>query len=260
MIKFFRKTRERLLTENKLSKYLIYAIGEIALVMIGILLALQVNDWNEKRKLKAQEIEILKGFKNTMNKDLVALNRSMIRYNESNKSINLLIDYLESDLPYNDSLSIHFGNINADWVIRTDQSVFEALKSKGFSLISNDTLKQQIINFYSFTEDGLKNSTLRYTSILENASEQIYGRHFDALWEPVSRKKREQYLENSIKNPKDLVNRMIPRDYNKLKEDHQFMYFLRSLRNQQFWLVRRNAKRIEQDLTSMLKLIDQELQ
>lgn len=50
MLKFFRKIRQGLLTENKISKYLIYAIGEIALVMIGILLALQVNNWNEQAK------------------------------------------------------------------------------------------------------------------------------------------------------------------------------------------------------------------
>ena len=50
MIKFFRKIRQKLLTENKFSKYLIYAIGEIILVVIGILIALQINDWNENRK------------------------------------------------------------------------------------------------------------------------------------------------------------------------------------------------------------------
>ncbi|PKA99793.1 hypothetical protein B0O79_3514 [Flavobacteriaceae bacterium MAR_2009_75] len=47
MIKFFRHIRKRLLSENKFRKYLLYAIGEIVLVMIGILLALQVNNWNE---------------------------------------------------------------------------------------------------------------------------------------------------------------------------------------------------------------------
>jgi hypothetical protein len=47
MIKFFRKIRQKLLSENKFSKYLIYAIGVIFLVMIGILLALQINNWNE---------------------------------------------------------------------------------------------------------------------------------------------------------------------------------------------------------------------
>ncbi|MFD2725701.1 DUF6090 family protein [Hyunsoonleella rubra] len=50
MIKFFRKIRQKLLSENKFSKYLLYAIGEIVLVVIGILIALQINDWNEQRK------------------------------------------------------------------------------------------------------------------------------------------------------------------------------------------------------------------
>ena len=59
MIKFFRKIRQKMLTENKLSKYLIYAIGEIVLVMIGILLALQVNNWNEERKKRITESEVI---------------------------------------------------------------------------------------------------------------------------------------------------------------------------------------------------------
>ena len=50
MIKFFRKIRQKLLTENKFSKYLIYAIGEIILVVIGILIALQINNWNEEKQ------------------------------------------------------------------------------------------------------------------------------------------------------------------------------------------------------------------
>ena len=50
MLKFFRKIRQRLLTENKFSKYLLYAVGEIVLVVIGILIALQINNWNESRK------------------------------------------------------------------------------------------------------------------------------------------------------------------------------------------------------------------
>ena len=59
MIKFFRKIRQKLLSENKFSKYLIYAIGEIVLVVIGILIALQINNWNEHRKDKATEHTLL---------------------------------------------------------------------------------------------------------------------------------------------------------------------------------------------------------
>ena len=60
MIKFFRKIRQKLLTENKFSKYLIYAIGEILLVIIGIFIALQINNWNELRKSEKQIISVLK--------------------------------------------------------------------------------------------------------------------------------------------------------------------------------------------------------
>lgn len=68
MIKFFRKIRQNLLMENKFSKYLIYAIGEIVLVVIGIFIALQINNWNELRKEKDQEAIILSDIK----EDLIA--------------------------------------------------------------------------------------------------------------------------------------------------------------------------------------------
>lgn len=55
MLKFFRRIRKSLITENKISKYLLYAIGEIVLVVIGILIALSINNWNEERKAREQE-------------------------------------------------------------------------------------------------------------------------------------------------------------------------------------------------------------
>ncbi|WP_104733867.1 DUF6090 family protein [Hanstruepera ponticola] len=60
MIKFFRKIRHKLLSRNKFSKYLIYAVGEIILVVIGILIALQINNWNEanKQQRKSENLTI----------------------------------------------------------------------------------------------------------------------------------------------------------------------------------------------------------
>lgn len=69
MIKFFRKIRYDLMDKNKTGKYLKYAIGEIILVMIGILLALQVNTWNEKRKNLILEKEFKIGLKNDLTRD-----------------------------------------------------------------------------------------------------------------------------------------------------------------------------------------------
>ena len=59
MIKFFRKIRQNLLSEGKTGKYFKYAIGEIVLVVIGILIALQINNWNESRKMKIEEKKML---------------------------------------------------------------------------------------------------------------------------------------------------------------------------------------------------------
>ena len=74
MIKFFRKIRQHLLAENKFSKYLIYAIGEIVLVVIGILIALQINNKNEARKQSENYMNILRTIQNDMKVDTVALN------------------------------------------------------------------------------------------------------------------------------------------------------------------------------------------
>jgi len=64
MIQFFRRIRQKLFTEGKLSKYFLYALGEIALVMIGILLALQVNNWNESKKDENAKIEAIQDLRN----------------------------------------------------------------------------------------------------------------------------------------------------------------------------------------------------
>ena len=69
MIRFFRKIRQNLIKENKVGKYLLYAIGEIVLVVIGILIALQINTWNEDRKQSTSEDEFITSVKNDLKQD-----------------------------------------------------------------------------------------------------------------------------------------------------------------------------------------------
>jgi len=69
-LKFFNRLRRRLLEDGKLSKYFKYALGEIFLVMIGILLALQVNNWNEARKDRKQEQTIYRSLEDNLQDDL----------------------------------------------------------------------------------------------------------------------------------------------------------------------------------------------
>ncbi len=110
MIKFFRKIRQRLLTENKFSRYLIYAIGEIVLVVIGILIALQINNWNEDYKLEKQEVLKLKEISNSLKKTKENIQQAQIadsrwmHYNE------IILDYLENQKPYDPKLEVCFGS------------------------------------------------------------------------------------------------------------------------------------------------------
>ncbi len=81
MIKFFRKIRQRLLSESKFSKYLLYAIGEIILVVIGILIALQINNWNEERK----NFALVESYTENLIEDLVSDSISISRIMEGMK-------------------------------------------------------------------------------------------------------------------------------------------------------------------------------
>ena len=83
MIKFFRKIRQRLLAENKFSRYLLYAVGEIFLVVIGILIALQINNWNEGLKERATEQSILKQLHSEYQSNLAQLDEKIFMRNEA---------------------------------------------------------------------------------------------------------------------------------------------------------------------------------
>ena len=76
MIKFFRRIRFDLMEKNKTGKYFKYAIGEIVLVVIGILIALQINNWNEERKANISENKALLALKNEFDKNIATYNRT----------------------------------------------------------------------------------------------------------------------------------------------------------------------------------------
>ncbi|PTM08541.1 MAG: hypothetical protein DA407_07815, partial [Bacteroidetes bacterium] len=99
MIKFFRKIRQKLVTENKFSKYLLYAIGEIVLVVIGILIALQLNNLNEIDKVKDTEILYLNALHDEFSNNLIEVERVMKLNAEGLAYANALLDKMgTSDL------------------------------------------------------------------------------------------------------------------------------------------------------------------
>lgn len=104
MIKFFRKIRYNLLNEGKTSRYLKYAIGEILLIMIGIFMAIQLQNWNENRKQEAEAEIVLEQIYNAIKNDTEIFKTHEIRISEQIKLIDILLktpDTLSTeDLPY----------------------------------------------------------------------------------------------------------------------------------------------------------------
>lgn len=104
MIKFFRKIRQRLLSENppagragKFSKYLLYAVGEIILVVIGILIALQINNWNENQKIIQKEISVAKELYKELNENLISVNNQLELWENRDDKISEMIELIDSE-------------------------------------------------------------------------------------------------------------------------------------------------------------------
>lgn len=152
MLTFFRRIRKGLVEGGSTSKYLLYAIGEILLVMIGILLALQVNNWNEKRKQRIKEKEVLQILINNLELNIQTLKSDILGLDRLNRSAIIAINALDEKLPYVDSLGFHFHHARIPKSpLSISQSGYEQFKNIGYDIINDDMLKQEVINYFEFT-------------------------------------------------------------------------------------------------------------
>mgnify|MGYP001321343033 CR=1 FL=1 len=149
MIKFFRHIRRRLLAENRFTRYFIYAIGEIVLVVIGILIALQVNDWNDDRKRVVQERKMLNELLMNLRLDTAEHAWNMDWYKTLVISSRYVRVGLEEKHPWNDSMTVHYGNLLSHGQASFNTSAYESLKSIGFDLIQSDSIRMKLTMLHS---------------------------------------------------------------------------------------------------------------
>lgn len=95
MINFFRKIRHKLMVKNKTATYFKYAIGEIVLVVIGILIALSINNWNESKKNKQRELVILENILQDLQNDKVGLKNIIERRTSKARSAEIMVSYYD---------------------------------------------------------------------------------------------------------------------------------------------------------------------
>jgi hypothetical protein len=181
MIRLFRKIRHRLLSEDKYSIYILYASGEIILVVIGILLALQIDNWNDNRKLKALEISTLEEFASTLKQDTTLLGQATIRIEGRIEAGTVVITALENRLPFDPSLAY---NLSLAYQSTTNDPVnttaFNLLVERGSDIVSNSIIRKAINQHYTINYQVLKKAIDGLNNIHRIEAQKIYG-HFKYL-------------------------------------------------------------------------------
>ena len=182
MIPFFRKIRWRLAADNQFFKYSRYAIGEIVLVVIGILIALQVNNWNEERKNRAKKLTFLKSLIEDLKKDTTQLNYQINSLNERIKySDEFILKMEKSDANVDTITNLWFTRRNYLPIdFYPNKSTVESLYSTGNIELFDSEEISRLTAFYNSME--IEYSLIRFRmQQISNANVEL-GDKFGWLW------------------------------------------------------------------------------
>jgi hypothetical protein len=205
MIKFFRKIRQNLLVENKTGKYFKYAIGEIILVVIGILIALWINNWNNQRTADYQATDLLKNIKTDLVSDTLTFVKSIEFYKELIAKKKKLISLSEYE-------SVESGSL-IDLILTTyslndiNNTTFTKVTNLGITKLSkSDSLSNKIYRYYtkelkSFSEFMIweKENTSDESKYWFGQNEFEFGSEFPRFQDSITSRKN---LIKMITEPK----------------------------------------------------------
>lgn len=247
MINFFRKTRRNLATENKFGRYLRYAIGEVILIMLGIFMALQLQNWNANRKQEKQFKTTLEQLYNTLNDDQWHYNNEIIRFknviqvtdsllniNEDNQEQDLIMgiwylsmfnneDYPSESIQIIENLKYNSGNPEQSNLVKQLLSYNKLISVKSKSAISivnevPDYLLQRSIAFpgFNYEEQGrglIFDSTYYNTEDFKNAIALLQDKEFRSHVKSQRTQRAFQVLDyKSLRNDAKSIIRII-KDY-----------------------------------------------
>ncbi|MFN1835233.1 DUF6090 family protein [Balneola sp. MJW-20] len=245
MITLFRRIREKLIASGSVTKYLLYAVGEILLVVVGILIALQVNNWNEEKTRQKQEQVILDEIISDLKESEATIAKELIPdMNSSNvaqciKSISILNDHMQQGLPYADSLDMHFTSIFSYSDLAYKVSGYEMLKSYGFDYIRDPELRKSIGIYYTTIVPRTRND-------FDDVRDDFYSYMLDYLRKEFNTVFIEKYGDRNL---------YIPIRYEDLMQDSEFIQTLnvyRDIQEQYLYSLKSTLK----ETRDLLALID----
>ena len=206
MLKFFRRIRYRLINEDKTRKYFQYAIGEIILIIVGVLVALSVAEWNSARKNQSYEIKVLSEISKDLDDSLGELERT-ISYTETRIAQLVALDSLlkNDNLEYDESLDPLFAAVWLFAKFDIERAQYESLKSKGLDLIKSDKLRSDLITVYEEVYNSFESLNKTEDDINNIAFFDYHMKHFNSLnWgtsikpNDFQRLKKDNYYKNLV--------------------------------------------------------------
>ena len=172
MIKFFRKIRYDLMEKNKTGKYLKYAIGEILLVVIGILMALQINNWNEIKKENSITQKYYDGFVTDLEKDRIQLDYLITVRKKQSLSANAILNMIEAKEYDLDTFYGHYYFLFPFYRFTPNSNTLEeVLNSSHLRFITDETIKNRLLDL----RGSYKSIKLNEEHVYEDRAAYLYN-------------------------------------------------------------------------------------
>ena len=218
-LKFFNNSTSK---DKSSFSYFKYAFGEIFLVAIGILIALQVNNSNENRKRQNMEITILKNLQEDINLDTLDIQFN-IKYHKifSIQEVKLL-NFLQSNNNYPTD-SINYSNaLGTPLVLALHKSTYQNLQNNKIGILSNNSLRKDIARFYDFFHRALTLLENDYPELQTYSQMKYYFKKYFRIIPENTEQLKNNLNQDDFYNPDFSKNKIMLSDYKGAKIDEGF--------------------------------------
>ncbi len=221
-------------------------LAEIVVIIFSILAAFALDNWRDNQLQNREEIAILQTALEELESDLTDIDFNVAVHRQAISSMDIVLDQLKSGVLYNDSLAEHFHNGFSMPRFVHSTSAFETMQSSGMDIVSNEELRRKLIRLYGRSYNNYR------TIESEHANEINYGIRTIGPG-------RFMVGYNFDEVGRSYHGTMVPTNFNALKNDEEFLYYLRTLRNRTNVFVNFFYRNLRSDVEGVHDLLEAEI-